>query len=242
MQDTNRRSSSDAQKCFDFLNSETPASIHWVREYLSGKLIGLPNNGFNMTMEDIKQYLADVMFRYPMNNSESREFARTMSNAWRVRKSRQKKNAGTLSLTLDNSVLRQLKQMCNGETKAEILTKLINGGYEAFLASKQAQKANKQAQKANKQAQEAKKAEEQQILQMSLENKKLDAVIKRTSATAGDSQAIREFQAQNDDLRQCIAKLYDLIYSANERGQSIDDALLIEATKVYYSAFSKNTE
>ncbi|GAB1121302.1 MAG: hypothetical protein WAqPseu_40910 [Shewanella algae] len=228
MQDTNRRSSSDAQKCFDFLNSETPASIHWVREYLSGKLIGLPNNGFNMTMEDIKQYLADVMFRYPMNNAESRQFARTMSNAWRVRKSRQKKNAGTLSLTLDNSVLRQLKQMCNGETKAEILTKLINGGYEAFLASKQAQ--------------EAKKAEEQQILQMSLEHKKLDALIKRTSATAGDSQAIREFQAQNDDLRQCIAKLYDLIYSANERGQSIDDALLIEATKVYYSAFSKNTE
>ncbi|GAB1057487.1 MAG: hypothetical protein WAqMacA_38570 [Shewanella algae] len=181
-----------------------------------------------MTMEDIKQYLADVMFRYPMNNAESRQFARTMSNAWRVRKSRQKKNAGTLSLTLDNSVLRQLKQMCNGETKAEILTKLINGGYEAFLASKQAQ--------------EAKKAEEQQILQMSLEHKKLDALIKRTSATAGDSQAIREFQAQNDDLRQCIAKLYDLIYSANERGQSIDDALLIEATKVYYSAFSKNTE
>ncbi|WP_338591215.1 hypothetical protein VXM60_01705 [Shewanella khirikhana] len=232
MQDTNRRSSSDAQKCFDFLNSETPASIDWVRRYLSGKLIVLPNNGFNMTMEDIKQYLADVMFRYPMNNAESRQFARTMSSAWRVRKSRQKKNAGTLSLTLDNSVLRQLKQMCNGETKAEILTKLINGGYEAFLASKQAQKANKQAQ-------EAKKAEEQQILQMSLKHKKLDALIKRTSATAGDSQAIREFQAQNDDLRQCIAKLYDLIYSANERGQSIDDALLIKATKVCYSAFSE---
>ncbi|GAB1061673.1 MAG: hypothetical protein SAqBPW_37910 [Shewanella algae] len=148
-----------------------------------------------------------------------------MGNAWRVMRHRKEKKIGTLSVSMPKAVLNQLDEMCRGQKKAEILTLLINGGYEKFLASKQELK--------------AKKAEKNLIKQMALEHKKLELRLKRPPTTEKDSQAIQELQVQNDDLTHCIATLYDLIYLANERDQYIDTQKLIEATKLYYSAFSK---
>ncbi|HEW9976537.1 hypothetical protein [Shewanella algae] len=91
----------------------------------------------------------------------------------------------------------------------------------------------------SKQELKAKKAEKNLIKQMALEHKKLELRLKRSPTIEKDSQAIQELQVQNDDLKHCIATLYDLIYLANERDQYIDTQKLIEATKLYYSAFSK---
>lgn len=225
-------------KRFDFLNGEEPPERKWVECYLNHKHIPVPRNPPNM--QSLKFALLQHIQTNALSNSEIKNLAQAMSSAWRVRKSRLKKNAGTLSLTLDNSVLKRFKQMCNGEKKAEILTLLINGGYEEFLASEQALKFKKEEESRIKQELKFKiKEEESQIKQMAIADKKLDLLLKKPPTAVKDSQAIQELQAKNDDLKQRIATLYDLIYSANERGKPIDDALLIEATKVYYSAFLK---
>jgi len=41
------------------------------------------------------------------------------------------------------------------------------------------------------------------------------------------------------DLEEVIAKLYDILFSANVQNRVIDDMTLLQATKIYYAAFEK---
>ncbi|TVK95888.1 hypothetical protein AYJ01_03930 [Shewanella algae] len=214
----------DILKRFDFLNVDTPAAREWVRRYLL-KQKQIQITEYSPSMENIKLVLSNHIQAHHLSASDIKNLSRAMGNAWRVMRHRKEKKIGTLSVSMPKAVLNQLDEMCRGQKKAEILTLLINGGYEKFLASKQELK--------------AKKAEKNLIKQMALEHKKLELRLKRPPTTEKDSQAIQELQVQNDDLTHCIATLYDLIYLANERDQYIDTQKLIEATKLYYSAFSK---
>lgn len=214
----------DILKRFDFLNVDTPAAREWVRRYLL-KQKQIQITECSPSMENIKLVLLNHIQAHHLSASDIKNLSRAMGNAWRVMLHRKEKKIGTLSVSMPKAVLNQLDEMCRGQKKAEILTLLINGGYEKFLASKQELK--------------AKKAEKNLIKQMALEHKKLELRLKRPPTTEKDSQAIQELQVQNDDLKHCITTLYDLIYLANERDQYIDTQKLIEATKLYYSAFSK---
>lgn len=211
-------------KRFDFLNIETPAAREWARRYLlKQKKIQIPEHSPHM--DSIKFELLNHIRAHHLSDSDIKNLSRTMGNAWRVMLHRKAKDIGTLSVSMPKAVLRELDEMCRWQKKAEILTLLINGGYEQFLESKKTSK--------------AKKAEEKQPSLIPFDLKIYEHQLKSLLGKADDTEEFRKLQAQNEDLKNSIATLYDLIYSANERGQSIDDSFLIEATKVYYSAFSK---
>ena len=214
----------DIFKLFDFLDVETPAAVQWVHSYLANKGIWLPVEV--QSIENIKNFLAKNILSFNKSNSELEMIARTMSSAWRIRKHRQKKNIGTLSLSLDKEVLNKFKEMCHKQKKTKVMSELINGGYGEFLKSKAAEKAELNKQK--------------RIQEMARENMRFNLLLqKKPTQSIEELKAIKTLQTQNEQLKQNLATLYDLIYSANEQGSTIDDQYLLQATKLYYNTFNK---
>ena len=171
--------------------------------------------------------LANAFSQQRRAPSDVRLFARNMRNAWRVRKHRLNKDVTTLSISLDKQVSNQLTQMCKGQNKTEIITRLITNNYPYFL---DAQKAEKE-----------KLAEEKQALQMEKERRLRANQLQKhlpIVKTAAEQQ-VEPMLEVVEDLKKSIAKLYDMIFLANQEKLEIDDAMLIDATKVYYSVFSK---
>uniref|UniRef100_UPI0034D62328 hypothetical protein n=1 Tax=Shewanella algae TaxID=38313 RepID=UPI0034D62328 len=117
-------------------------------------------------------------------------------------------------------------EMCHEQKKTEIISLLISGGYSEFLEKKQALK--------------FKLAEERRILKLSNDRMELEKLLRKNlSPVVDESETIRMLKVQNDKLKHDLATLYDLLFSANEYGNPIDDKYLLQATKIYYSAFSK---
>lgn len=221
MRQGNRHQLPELIKLFDFLDLETPNARDWVRGYLTRKAILLSEPTPNM--QSLKVALASHFMARFTDIDVIKNFSKTMGSAWRVMKHRKEKGIGNLSVSLDKAVLTQLKTMCKGKKKAKIVSLLIEDGYKAFLES------DREIKKKLADNRRIKNSELNKIRLLDLQGK----------INPKESVAYKNLQAKNDDLRHCIATLYDLIYSANERGNSIDDALLIEATKVYYSVFSE---
>lgn len=211
-------------KLFDFLDSETIAARSWVSGYLQRQGIFLNPNLPNI--ERVKVELANHFASQARAPADVRLFARKMRNAWRVRKHRLDKDVTTLSISLSKQVSSQLDQMCKGQNKTEIITQLITNNYPSFLA---AQKAEKE-----------KLAEEKRTLRMEKEReKRVNELGKHLPKSSMSELQFESIRVEVDELKHSIAKLYDMLYIANEQKQKIEDAMLLEATKVYYSAFSK---
>lgn len=212
-------------KLFDFLDSETIAARSWLIRYL--KKQGVFLNPDLPNIESVRVELANAFSQQRRAPADVRLFARNMRNAWRVRKHRLNKDVTTLSVSLDKQVSNQLTQMCKGQNKTEIITRLITNNYPYFL---DAQKAEKE-----------KVAEEKQALQMEKERRLRANQLQKhlpIVKTAAEQQ-VEPMLEVVEDLKKSIAKLYDMIFLANQEKLEIDDAMLIEATKVYYSVFSK---
>ena len=211
-------------KLFDFLDSETIAARSWLMRYL--KKQGVFLNPDLPNIESVKVELANTFSQQRRAPADVRLFARNMRNAWRVRKHRLNKDVTTLSISLDKQVSNQLTQMCKGHNKTEIITRLITHNYPYFL---DAQKAEKE-----------KLAEEKQALQMEKERRlRANELQKHLLEIPLSERQLESTTLEVDELKVSIAKLYDILFVANELKQKIDDAMLLEATKVYYSVFSK---
>ncbi|MFB2754782.1 hypothetical protein ACE02G_14170 [Shewanella xiamenensis] len=211
-------------KLFDFLDSETIAARSWLMRYL--KKQGVFLNPDLPNIESVKVELANAFSQQRRAPADVRLFARNMRNAWRVRKHRLNKDVTTLSISLDKQVSNQLTQMCKGHNKTEIITRLITHNYPYFL---DAQKAEKE-----------KLAEEKQALQMEKERRlRANELQKHLLEIPLSERQLESTTLEVDELKVSIAKLYDILFVANELKQKIDDAMLLEATKVYYSVFSK---
>lgn len=211
-------------KLFEFLDSETPAALEWTMRYLLRRtiLISVPIDN----MQAIKTVLAKSLVHSNFSTSDIKNFARTMNNAWRVRKHRQKKDVGTLSLSLNKVVLTQLNEMCHEQKKTEVISMLISGGYSEFLEKKQALK--------------FKLAEERRVLKLANNRMELEKLLRKNlSPVVDESESIRMLKVQNNKLKNNLARLYDLLFSANEHGNPIDDKCLLQATKIYHTATSK---
>lgn len=222
----NNKSLSDSEiiKLFEFLDSETPAALEWTMRYLLRRVTLIPAPIDNM--QAIKTVLAKSLVHSNFSTSDINNFARTMNNAWRVRKHRQKKDVGTLSLNLNKIILTQLNEMCHEQKKTEVISMLISGGYSEFLEKKQALK--------------FKLAEERRILKMANDKIKAEKFFKKKLSPAVDeSETIKMLKVQNKKLKNDLATLYDLLFSANEHGNPIDDKCLLQATKIYHTATSK---
>lgn len=214
----------DIIKLFNFLDSETIAARNWIKLYLAKQGVFLEPNPANI--ESVRVNLVQIFTSQGRTQADIELFARKMGNAWRVKKHRQSKGRVSVSLTLDNSVAAHLSQMSKGKTKTDVITRLIQGNYQEFLTQENIQK--------------AKLAEKKNILQMQRESNKFEKRFSKPSVpTQQPSLQLELLQAKADDLRSGIAKLYDLIFSAHEQGQTIEDQFLLEATKIYYAAFNK---
>ncbi|ABO23120.1 hypothetical protein SHLO109777_11700 [Shewanella loihica] len=214
----------DAIKLFEFLDSETPATMKWIEKYLSKQGVFLQQG--LLQSELINSALAKHFLSKNTPPSDIKLFAKKMGNAWRAKKHRKNKNLVTLSISLNRDVSNQLTQMCKGHNKTDIVTQLITENYCNFLAE---QKAIKE-----------KLAEEKRVRQIEAERAKHEQLLKRsTPPIAQLKQQNTSLLAQRDELENGIAKLYDIIFLANEQGKKIDNDMLIEATKLYYNVFNK---
>ena len=211
-------------KLFDFLDSETIAARSWLMRYL--KKQGVFLNPDLPNIESVKVELANAFSQQRRAPADVRLFARNMRNAWRVRKHRLNKDVTTLSISLDKQVSNQLTQMCKGHNKTEIITRLITHNYPYFL---DAQKAEKE-----------KLAEEKKAMQMEKERRlRANELQKHLLEIPLSERQLESTTLEVDELKVSIANLYDILFFANDLNQKIDDAMLLEATKVYYSVFSK---
>ncbi|SEA10959.1 hypothetical protein SAMN04488051_101691 [Alkalimonas amylolytica] len=207
-------------KLFDFLDSDTPATQQWVHDYLVKQ--GLPVNtgiqlGYNVQVDTY-----NTVIHYFQDPAVVRIVANKMRNAWRVRKHRKQKGLVTLSISLDKDVSDQLSRMCKGEKKSEVITMLINDNYRLFLENKKEMQRQKEADK--------------RARMLQCKNEKLKKLILNPSAEASKHDCQSNLENQ---LKDGISKLYDIIYSANEQNTVIDHQLLLLATKIYYEVFSK---
>lgn len=224
MQDNRPLPPPDIVKLFDFLKSDTPAERKLVEGYLSRKGIALAPNLPNA--QSVKFWLANYFLGNRISTSDIKLFAKRMGTAWRAKKHRKNKNLVTLSISLSRDVSNQLTQMCKGHNKTDIVTLLITNNYSNFLTE---QKAIKE-----------KLAEEKRVRAIEVERAKHEKLPKSSTQPAEQpEQQNTPSLAQIDELRSGVAKLYEIIFMANEEGQTIDDQKLIEATKLYYSAFSR---
>jgi len=212
-------------KLYDFLDSETIAARSWLMRYL--KKQGVFLNPDLPNIESVKVELANAFSQQRRAPADVRLFARNMRNAWRVRKHRLNKDVTSLSISLDKNVANQLTQMCKGHNKTVIISHLITHNYQFFLASKEAEKEKLAAEKMSL------KMEKERRDRVNSLQKHLPIV--RTPA----EQQVEPMLEVVEDLKMNIAKLYDMVFLANQEKLKIDDAMLIEATKVYYSVFSK---
>lgn len=213
----------DIIKFFDFLNSDTIEERKQIERYLLRKGMVLQPN--LQTVESIKMWLATSWLASGTPVSAIKLFAKTMRDAWRIRAHRNNKQLVTLSISLDKDVSKQLTTMSRGHKKTEIITHLITGNYEKFLEIQQAAKKKKDADKS--------------IAEMNRQNAAFDRMLRIGKKSAAQQPNQIEQTHQQEELLSGIAKLYELIFLANEQDKKIDSAILMDATKVYFEAFNR---
>ncbi|WP_133180927.1 hypothetical protein [Shewanella decolorationis] len=221
MQNHKQLLSPEIIKRFDFLDSWTPAAKKWIANYLRKEGIQLSID--YLTAEETKIALANFLLNSNAPTSYIRELAKKMGTAWRVRNLRKNSDKVNLTVALNRNVSNHLTQMSKGQNKTNIITLLIEDNYKHYLAE---QKISKD-----------KRDTEKKIKQVEIERAKLEKLLARGKASPALSA--EEVLAQNQGLKNNIAMLYELMFIANEKNQKIDDAILLEATKIYYSAFLK---
>ncbi len=211
------RNANDFHKLFNFMDSNTPAAVLWAQKYCAKHHIPFHPGPYT----NLNTQLANIFLASPTDFLSAKQFAKQMANAWRVRKCRQKKDAVSLSITLDESVASQLSEMCEGMNKSDVISKLIQGNFQAFITEKHRQKESE--------------AQQNRLRRALKEQEKLSKIkIQAASPTLQTSKNLEELE----NLRLKIAQLYDLIFSGNLNSRKLDDNFLLQATKIYYSAFS----
>lgn len=215
----------EAMKLFDFFDSATPTTTNWIFDYLIKQ--GIPSSTPITGSQSHKQWLAELLISLGQTEDKIRLFANKMRNAWRVRNYRQKNNIVSLSVSLDRSVTTQLSQMSKGKKKADVVTQLIEDNYREFLLSNERIK--------------TKKNEAKEIRKMAQNNLEAKSLLNMNTPcdAANFSQLLASQKQKNEELREGMAKLYDIIFLAHGQNQKVDDQLLLQATKIYYRAFDK---
>ena len=217
---------SDVITLFDFLDSETPASIEWIHTYLRKNNFAVNSQCWGTN--NIKNWLASTILSNQIPPESVKTLARKMRNAWKVRSHRKKPTSTVpLSVNIARPVYAQLSDMSKGRQKSTIISELIQGNYQEFANKKFELKLEKI------------KVKNRKIPQGSIE--RLWPTKKQDQNLSCDSlKPCNELEQQkkvNEELKEGIAALFDLMFSVNERRETVNDQILIEATRIYYSCF-----
>ena len=205
---------------FRFINNETPTARSWLVNYLSKK--GIPVTIEFPDEHTVAFFLENQLNRHGFNYEGKKALAREMANAWRGYRHRKNKNVVSITVGLDKQVVTKLAQMSRGLTQAQIITKLINHDYIAFVAMQNERKLKETHAKLAAQSDRDRKLVEKMLSKPQVATNQLNG---RTSDRA--------------DLEEAIAKLYDMLFYANNQYRTIDNETFLQATRVYYSVFSK---
>ncbi|MGI2164537.1 hypothetical protein ACRN9L_00880 [Shewanella oncorhynchi] len=204
MSDLNARA---ATELFEFIAVNSTFNLVWEIAYLKRNEIRFNSPETTVNANDFIIWLGQELVRQGYSLSKAKELARKMRNAWRVKNCRKNNETVSLSISIERSVSERLTQMCKGEKKAEIISKLINGNYQSYLAEKR--ELAKQ------------KAEQKERLMMQKENHKFKRIM--TPSRACSSQSPCEELAKqlnlNKELTDGISKLHELKNKKNEQSK-----------------------
>lgn len=196
-------STPDIIKLFDFLDLWTPAAKQWIANYFRREAIPPPNTSVE-SVEALKRYLATIYANPNSNPSDARLLARKMGNAWRAWERRRNSSEVNLTVAIDKGVSKKLTHMCRGHSnKADMITRLIEGNYELYLAEKKAQK--------------KKRDSEKRIKESDIQRARLDKILKNGNESPSiPEQQTKEILQQLRELKASVSELYELISSANK--------------------------
>lgn len=204
MSDLNARS---ATELFEFITIKSTFNLVWEIAYLKRNEISFHSSEAIVNANNFIIWLGHELVRQGYDLSKAKELARKMRNAWRVKNHRKNNGTVSLSISLERSVSEQLTQMCKGEKKAEIISKLINGNYQSYLAQKHEL--------------EKQKAEQRNILKMQKEYIKFNQIVKphRRCSLQSPCALLTEQLNQKKELADGISKLHNLVNEQNEQNE-----------------------
>lgn len=132
---------SDLLKIFAFIDSDTISDGVWLQANLAKHCLKLGITPMQLgyrTHSSLKEQFVHALLSTgkQLRHSEIKTLASKIKTAWRVRKHRKVKEFENLSLGLEPDVALQLSKMSKGHKKNEIVKKLIQDNYQAFLKHK----------------------------------------------------------------------------------------------------------
>lgn len=114
----------DVIKLFSFLNSQTPDSIKWIRDYLYKKGFYIPYEYIDTNT--IVRSLADQMVQRGYTLESTTVIAKTMRGAWRTKKCRKNsKGKVSFTVTIDSATFNKLEKISKSSKKSELISEMI---------------------------------------------------------------------------------------------------------------------
>ncbi|WP_108944162.1 hypothetical protein [Shewanella halifaxensis] len=220
-------------KLFDFLRSETPAELVWLREYFSKKL--LISLDATLTLPQMKDQL---FLQYQTNNSSVeatvfiKSFAAKMYKAHKARLYRKKLDAKKmLNVAITPKHMQNLEYICKskGMQKNKVIEMMIEGSLEHQINAEQKLKSEKQ--------------KNDLILKQTRESKNLEAIISNSKIKQEEldrlKENIGEQESTIEELKENISNLFEILRASQHEKTLISGFDYDNASIIYYNSMLK---
>ncbi|OEG75178.1 hypothetical protein BEL05_02675 [Shewanella colwelliana] len=220
-------------KLFDFLRSETPAELVWLREYFSKKL--LITLDVTLTLPQMKEQL---FLQYQTNNSSVeatvfiKSFAVKMYKAHKARLYRKKLGAKKmLNVAITPKHMQNLELICTFQDiqKNKFIEMMIEGSHHHLIDSKTKLKIEKLQNKL--------------ILEQTRDSKKLEGI---TSNSQIEKEALDRLQNKTEEqeltiekLKENISSMFEVIRKSQHNNIPINGYSYDDASIIYYNSIQK---
>ncbi|MGS0724572.1 hypothetical protein ACVBKF_00170 [Shewanella sp. 0m-11] len=220
-------------KLFDFLRSETPAELVWLREYFSKKfLISLDAT---LTLPQMKDQL---FLQYQTNNSSVeatvfiKSFAVKMYKAHKARLYRKKLDAKKmLNVAITPKHMQNLEYICKskGMQKNKVIEMMIEGSIHHLINGEQKLKSEKQ--------------HNELILKQTRDSKKLEAEISKSKIKQEELDRLKENIFEQDsaieELKENISNLFEILRKSQHEKNITSGYNYDNASMIYYNSMLK---
>lgn len=203
------KSAAEIYADFNFINSETPSAVKWMREYLTRKGFHIAKNA--STKSDV---IDSILLRIRSSgraDEELENLVESMQKAWRLKQHRLTSDKKPFSVTLPTAVKSKLEEMSKGRLKNQVLQEIIEGTYLDFLKIENERKAQEAENKRKE-----KQAREIQKLQKTLA--RADNPQPQLFEAEAEQQVI-ELKRHITNLHTHIALVYQEINKFEQNGQ-----------------------
>ncbi|ABV86579.1 RepB family protein [Shewanella pealeana] len=220
-------------KLFDFLRSETPAELAWLRGYISKK--ALITLDANLTIYQIKEQL---FLQYQTSNSSVeatvfiKSFAGNMYKAHKARLYRKKLGAKKmLNVAITPKHMQNLEYICKsqGMQKNKVIEMMIEGSLQHLINGEQNLKSEKQ--------------QNELILKQTRDSKKLEATMSNSKIKQEELYRLKENigkqESTIEELKENISNLFETLRASQHGKTLISGYDYDNATIIYYNSIQK---